>query len=103
MGNGDHRRFFALKAATKGAQVSFLPSFSPAAEAGLQLGDIVLSFNGTSLAGKSQSQLVEIVASNRQNIDQDMLVFAADGTQQHIKFQLKDLRWFVERRAAESQ
>jgi hypothetical protein len=100
MANGDQRAFYYLKAAPKGAQVTFLLDVSPAAEAGLQLGDLVLSENGVSLLGKTDAEIAPILAAQRSTRNTDLLILAADGSETHIKFELKDIRWYVERRAS---
>jgi serine protease Do len=101
IGNGDHRTFVSLRPSTAGATAA-LPDFSVAAEAGLQNGDAVISVNGVPTTGKSQAELLAIYAPTGNVGAVDLVVQTADGKQQHIKFEGKDLRWYVERRAAKT-
>lgn len=96
--NGSKRSFVILAPATNGTSVAWMPAFSPAAEAGLQFGDVVQSVNGVSLAGKdAQAANAALVDANRMG-SVDLVIVSGDGTTQHIKFEAQDLRWYVEHR-----
>ncbi len=96
--NGARRIFLSLSPETEGARVSYLPDFSVAKEAGLQLGDIVTAVNGTSTAGKTQEQLSSLLYAADNGSTVDLEVVGADGRHEHITFVARDLPWYVERR-----
>jgi S1-C subfamily serine protease len=102
IGNGGTKAFVGFTPMRKGARASVAP-FSPAADAGLQTGDIVESINGKSLVGKSSEELLALVRAEDASGNLDLIIIAPDGKAQHIIFQPKDLRWYVEHRAANAQ
>lgn len=101
IGNGEHRTFVVLSPSAGGAMAR-LADFSVAAEAGLQNGDTVISVNGVSTSGKTSAELLALYAPSSDVGAVDFLIQTVDGKQQHIKFEGKDLRWYVERRAAKA-
>lgn len=96
--NGDHKTFVALTPSSGGAKVAFLSDFSIAKQAGLQLGDTVVSINGASTVGRTQQELIglEIAANHGETTDYE--VIAADGRHVHIQFAAQGLNWYVARR-----
>ena len=99
MANGSRKAFFNLSPAATGAKATVF-DFGVASEAGLQTGDTVLSVNGILTDGKTQEELTSILVRASALGPYDLIVEGADGKQQHIKFEAKDLRWYVEHREA---
>jgi hypothetical protein len=100
MANGERRAFVSLLPGANGARVAYLPSFSVAADAGLQLGDTVTTLNGIQLAGKGQDELLTILRAAAKSGAADFEIIGGDGQRQHIKFEPKGLRWYLEHRPA---
>jgi len=98
MSNGERRVFLLLQPGANGARVTLLPSFSVAAGAGLQLGDTVTKLNEIQLAGKSQDELLTILRTAAKSGAEDLEIIGGDGIHQHIQFEPKDLRWYLEHR-----
>ena len=59
---------------------------------------MVISINGTALADKNDQQINDLLIAALVG-NEDFEIASTDGTRQHIKFEAKDLRWYVERRA----
>jgi S1-C subfamily serine protease len=97
MSNGAKKAFINLTPASNGAKAIVFP-FSVALDAGLQAGDLVLAVNGISTVGKTQSQLSSLLVAATAAGPYDLLIEAADGTQQHLRIEAKDLRWYVDHR-----
>ena len=95
--NGHTSAFVSYAATDGGARVWVYP-FSPAIEAGLQTGDIVQAINGKSLVGLNQVALMATIQSQYAARYIDLTVVNGDGATEHIEFELKDLRWFVDHR-----
>lgn len=102
LANGDKKIFVSYVPTGRAAKVYVAP-FSPAADAGLQTGDIIESINGNSLAGKSEEEILAISRASAVSGNLDIIIIAPDGKPQHIIFEPKDLRWYVEHRAAAAQ
>lgn len=98
IGNGLKRAFIGVVSNKDGGRVTIVPPYSPAFEAGLQVGDVVISINGTALADKNDEQVNDLLIAAAVG-NEDFEIASTDGTRQHIKFEAKDLRWYVERRA----
>jgi hypothetical protein len=88
------RTFFYLVPAERGAK-ALVPPFSPAAAAGLQSGDLVLSVDGKSTAGQTPEQLAAWLLNQGRY---DLAVDTPDGKGRHVQFEAEDLAWFVRRR-----
>jgi membrane-associated protease RseP (regulator of RpoE activity) len=86
IGNGGTKAFVGFTPMREGARASVAP-FSPAADAGLQTGDIVESINGKSLVGKSSEKLLALVRAEDASGNLDLIIIAPDGKTQHIIFQ----------------
>ena len=99
MPDGAKRVFITLKPGADGASVSFVATFSPAVEAGLQVGDIVKSINGVSLVAKDQNGITSALRDATLNGTVDLVILNGDGTTQHIKFDAQDLRWYLAHRS----
>jgi len=100
MADGEKRMFLGLKPELGGARVVSVPPFSVAVEAGIQLGDLVTSINGTSVVGKSLEEVITLEKTATESGAVDLVVVGGDGKEQRIKFQPQDLRWYVEHRAS---
>ena len=100
MPNGGRRVFVSLSSDPTGGKVFNIASFSPAIEAGLQIGDIVLSINGIRLAGKTNDDLLDVLRAQVSGGvgALDFKVLGADGKQATIRFSSHDVRWYVDHR-----
>jgi hypothetical protein len=94
MADGSKKTFFFLTPAARGAK-AYVKPFSPAADAGLNDGDLVLAVNGKATAGQSPEQLSAWLLNQGAY---DLIVDSPDGKGRHVTFEAKDLAWFVHRR-----
>lgn len=100
MPDGSRRVFLSLSSDPAGGKVSYIAPFSPAIEAGLQIGDIVLSINGIQLAGKTNDDLLDVVRAQVSGGvgALEFKVLGADGKPATIRFASHDIRWYVDHR-----
>lgn len=98
IGNGVKRIGLGLQPSTNGARVITLTSGGPAASAGMQIGDLVLTVNGVATTGKSIVELTELLKKNDAVGPIDFEILGPDGMRKHVKVVAGDLRWWASNR-----
>ncbi len=97
LANGERGTLVNTRPVKQGIALDISP-VSSGAEAGLQSGDIAVAINGTNVIGISNADLGKLRDDNPAG--NDFEIIESDGSHVHIRVLPRDLRWFVERRAA---